>query len=426
MEVSPTLRSQEIRLEEPRQDIRRAIVLSGGGARGAYEAGVLHYIFQDLPAKLGFVPRFQVYSGTSVGAVHCCYLAAHAHRIEAGVRGLVDLWKNMSFSTVYRFGASDAFDFSRNLLASLLGRSVATEDHPDRIHGLLNTTPLEQLVVRQIPWRHLRRNLRSKVLDALCVSATEIATGRTVTFVDNRERRVESWTRDPMFVARPVRVGPDHALASAAIPVLFPAVRIRDTYFCDGSLRLNSPLSPALRLGCNRILAIGLRRESVPSPHESLRESRIGKFHSAGFMFGKILNTVLLDRLEHDIVQMRLLNRLMRTGLSVSGQKYIEEMNRGLAIERGLGFRIVDDCFIRPSEDIGMLAAQYVHQMRDKPSNTWIGRLAFRTLTRGAPEGEADLMSYLLFDRDYASSLISLGMADAARAEDELIRFFSS
>jgi NTE family protein len=406
--------------------VRRAIVLSGGGARGAYEAGVLSYIFEELPVKLGFVPRIDVFSGNSVGAVHCCFLAANAHQIDAGVGAMIDLWKNMSFSTVYRFGVRDMFKFTRNLFSSLLGRSVKPGPHPDRIHGLLNTMPLEQLVVERVPWRQLRRNLRAKVLDSLCVQTTEIATGRTVVFIDNREQRVGSWTRDPMLVARAVRVGPKHALASGAIPVLFPSVRVRDTYYCDGGLGPHSPLAPALRLGCNRILAIGLRRAVPHVPDEMLQVGRIEKFHSAGFMLGKILNTLLVDRLNHDILQMRTLNRLIAAGMALSGPGYLDEMNRGIADERGLGLRIVEDCFIRPSEDVGMLAAEHVRRMRRKPANTWIGTVAFRSLTRGAPDGEADLMSYLLFDSDYASSLISLGMADAARAEEELIRFFSS
>ncbi len=419
--------AEGIPIETPREGIRRAIVLSGGGARGAYEVGVLCYIFEELPRRLGYVPRFDVYSGTSVGAVHCCYLAAHADQLAAGVHGLSSLWRDMSFSTVYRFALSDALNFSRILVSSLLGRSVSRGEQPDRIHGLLNTEPLQQLVVRGIPWRKLRLNLRQKLLDSLCVTTTEIATGRTVTFVDNREHTVGSWTVDPQFVAYAARIGPHHALASAAIPVLFPAVRVRGTYFCDGSLRQHSPLAPALRLRCNRVLSIGLRRGARSDVENAgLQEERIEKFQSVGFMFGKILNTLVIDRLENDLAQMRLVNQLLKAGLEVCGPSYLEAVNRDFIERRGLGFRVIEDCFIRPSEDIGAIAAQHVRQMRNRPASSWIGSFAFRTLTRGAPEGEADLMSYLLFDADYASSLIALGMSDARRAEAELIHFFNS
>ena len=421
-----TSQAEAIPNEEPRADVRRAIVLSGGGARGAYEVGVLRFIFGELPRKLGFVPRIDLYSGTSVGAVHCCYLAAHADQLPLGVRGLVEIWKEMSFSSVYSFGVRDAIDFSRKLVGSLRGRSVATSEHPDRIHGLLNTTPLERLVVRQIPWRRLRRNFRSGALRSLAVSTTEIATGRTVVFIDNRERQVERWTKDPTHVARPTRIGPEHALASAAIPFLFPAVRVGGTYYCDGSLRQQTPLSSALRLGCNRVLAIGLRRQRFASLDEPVAEERLEKFSSAGYLFGKVLNTMLNDRLEYDLSHMRVLNRLLRAGLSLSGPEYLERVTQSVAGERGLGFQIVEDCLIRPSEDLGAIAAEHVRRMRAKPARSWIGSMAFRALTRGAPEGEADLMSYLLFDGHYASSLIALGMSDAARAEEDLIRFFNS
>ncbi len=422
--ATPGSQAEAIPHEEPRADVRRAIVLSGGGARGAYEVGVLRYIFEELPPKLGFVPRIDLYSGTSVGAVHCCYLGAHADQPELGVRGLAQIWRDMSFSRVYKFGMRDAIGFSQTLLGSLRGRSVKTSEHPDRIHGLLNTTPLERLVVRQIPWRRLRRNVRSGVLGSLAVSTTEIATGRTVVFVDNRERRVERWTKDPTHIARPTRIGPEHALASAAIPFLFPAVRVRGTYYCDGSLRQQGPLSSALRLGCNRILAIGLRRQRSASLDEPIAEERLGKFQSAGYLFGKMLNTLLIDRLEYDLSHMRALNKLLRAGLALSGPEYVERVTQSVTGDRGIGFQIVEDCFIRPSEDIGAIAAEHVRSMRAKPARSWIGSWAFRMLTRGAPEGEADLMSYLLFDGGYASSLIALGMADAARAEEDLLRFF--
>jgi NTE family protein len=418
-----------IELGEARQSghepgIRRAIVLSGGGARGAYEAGVLRYIFEKLPPQLGFVPRFQLYCGTSVGAVHACYLAAHADEPDEGTRGLVDIWREMAFSNVYRFGVMDALSFSRTLLGFALGSSVSTEDRPARIHGLLNTEPLERLVVERIPWRRLRRNIHSRLVGALTVSVTEIATGRTLVFVDNRERALPSWTRDPVVIAKPERVGPEHALASAAIPFLFPAVRVGDTYFCDGGLRQITPLTPALRLGANRVLVIGLRAPPGEGEPPELAAERQSQFLSAAFLFGKVLNAFLIDPIDYDLSHMRILNNVLRAGCEEFGPDYLHRVNRLVERERGLGFRLVEDCFIQPSQNIGTIAASHVERMRRGPRKSWVGSLALRTLTRGAPEDEADLMSYLLFDGDYASDLIELGMADAARNEEKLARFF--
>ncbi len=408
--------------------MRRSIVLSGGGARGAYEAGVLRFIYEDLPRRLGFLPRFDIFSGTSVGGVHVCFLAAHADDPAAGSRALAEVWKRMSFSTVYRFGLADAFSFSRTLLGALTGSSVGPEAQADRIHGLLNTTPLEQLVVQQIPWRRLRRNVRSGHVGALCVSATEIASGRSVVFIDNRERAVPSWTHDEMHVARAARIGPEHALASAAIPLLFPAVRVKGTYYCDGSLRQQSPLAPALRLGANRVLVVGLRRRRAADEKlgEKLGEERVEQFRSASYLFGKLLNALLIDRLEFDLNQMRLMNRMLRVGVEEMGEGYLDAANERVIKQRGLGLQIVEDCFVRPSQDIGSIAARHVRSMRKRPGGSLIGSLAFRTLTRGAPADEADLMSYLLFDGAYARDLMDLGRADAKSMEDDLLRFFTT
>jgi len=401
-------------------------VLSGGGARGAYEAGVLRFLLGELPRRLGYVPRFDIYSGTSVGAVHCCHLAAMADDPEAGVRALVDVWRNMSFATVYRFGVGDALGFGKTLLGFVTGSAIGGGESKARMHGLLDTAPLERLVVDGIPWRRLRQNRRAGRFSSVCVSTTEIATGRTVTFIDHHDRDSPTWTNDVLHVARPARLAPEHALASAAIPVLFPAVRIGDTYFCDGSLRQQTPLAPALRLGSNRVLVVGLRHGRMPSLDEPLAAQRIERMHSAGFLFGKVLNALLIDRLEYDLGQMRVVNRILRAGLELWGDDYLERINVQVKKERGLGFRVVEDCLIRPSEDIGAIAARHVDRVKSGPGRSWFGSLAFAALTRGAPSNEADLMSYLLFDGEYAAELIDLGYRDAEAMEADLFRFFSA
>jgi len=424
--VDPPATDGALPLEPRREGVRRAIVLSGGGARGAYEAGVLRFVLGDLPRKLGYYPRFDVYSGTSVGAVHSCWLAALSDDPAAGVRSLVDVWRNMSFARVYRFGVGDAWSFSKSLLGSLVGRSISPGAAQARIPGLLNTSPLERLVVEGIPWRRLRRNRRAGRFTAVCVSATEVATGRTVAFIDHRDREVPSWTNDVLHVAQPARMGPEHALASAAIPLLFPTVRIGDTFYCDGSLRQQTPLAPALRLGSNRVLVVGLRHGRPPSLGDPLAAERLGQMQSAGFLFGKILDALLIDRLEYDLGQMRVVNRILRAGLELYGDEYLERVNVQVKKERGMGFRVVEDCLIRPSRDIGVIAARHVARAKANPQRSILGRFAFDALTRGSPENEADLMSYLLFDGEYASELIDLGYADAQAMELELLRFFSA
>ncbi len=413
-------------LQERREGRRVGLVLSGGGARGAYEAGVLQHVFGPLARRLGFTPRIDIYSGASVGAVHTCYLAAHSDQVDAGTEALVEVWRAMSFSRVYEFGIGDALSFSRTLIESVLGTATESDEHPDRLHGLLNTTPLERLVVERIPWRRLRRNLRRGLFESLSVSTTEVATGRTVIFVDNRERRVSSWTRDPHQIGVADRIGPNHALASAAIPFLFPAVRIGGTYYADGSLRQNTPLTPALRLGANRLLIVGLRTPVLHSLGEPVAEERLERFRSASFLFGKILNALLIDRLEYDVSHMRVLNEALRAGIEAHGEQHLEEINRRIERERGLGFQLVEDCFVQPSEDIGEIASRHVRRLRKGRIGSWVGSLTLRALTRGSPEDEADFMSYLLFDAEYGSDLMELGGRDAAACEEGLARLFTS
>jgi len=401
--------------------IRRALVLSGGGARGAYEAGVLRFLFEELPKDLGRPPVIDIVTGTSVGAIHACFVAATAHMGAERARRIEQVWNELEADILFGSATRELLRLPRRLLGLLrTPDSLRGDEPPDRLFGMLDTRKLEALVRREIPWRHIRSNLRARRIGALSVAATEIATGRVVVFVDSEPREAPSWTHDESIVARSASIGLDHALASAAIPFLFPAVRIDRTYFADGGLRLNTPLAPALRLGANRILVVALRHGAARGAEADLDVRRIEHFGNPLFLFGKVLNALLLDHVESDLAQMRVINDVLCRVCCAAGDEVLEQVNEAVVADRGQGFRIVDDLVVRPSADLGMLAGECAQG----PGSSAAVRMLLRSMGFGDAPLEADLLSYLFFDKSYTQPIMQLGFDDAARMRESLVTFF--
>jgi len=401
--------------------------MSGGGARGAYEAGVLSYLFEELPALLGRRIHFDIVTGTSVGAIHACWVGATQDDPDAGHR-LTELWGSLSFEKVFPIRVTDTVRVPWRLLG-LGGTSgwlpAREQKAPDRLPGLFDTTMLESIVLGQIPWDKLHRNLDEGRLYALAVAATEIATGRSVVFVDTPGGTVPQWAGNPFVIARSARIGPEHALASAAIPLIFPAVRVDQAYCYDGGLRLNTPLAPALRLGAERVLVIGLRYQRTVHEEDRIARERVANYSSLTYLSGKALNSLLLDRVEHDVDRLRLFNAILERGVKAYGPEFLERINEPIVAMRNVPYRIVDNLFLRPSKDIGAIASECLgHRSRNRSAREWLSRNLARYAGRGAV-GEADLLSYLFFDRCYVDHLIELGRHDAGQASEQLAKFFS-
>jgi NTE family protein len=401
-------------------------VFSGGGARGAYEAGVVRYLVEELPRCLGHAPRFDIVCGTSVGAIHACYLAATAHQGPNRGRRLVDFWTAMKVEEVLPLSALDLIRLPRRLLGlRRTAERMRRGEAPERLYGLLNTATLERLVLRGIPWRSIRPNVREGRIDAVCVAATQIGTGHVVVFIESRDRSVLRWTRDPTIVPRLTRLLPTHALASAAIPVLFPAVRVASTYYADGGLRLNTPLAPALRLGADRVLVIALRQDPQQASEAALSEQRVEDYGSPLFLFGKVLNALLLDHIDTDLARMRVMNEILTDGEKAFGPDFLEQINAVANRERGQQFRRIEDVVVRPSADLGRLAGQILRNISGARARSPLIRLAARNLAGNRRSPESDLLSYLLFDGEFLAPLAELGFSDARSREAELCRFFS-
>jgi len=394
---------------------RLALVLSGGGARGAYEAGVLRYIREDLAGDLGGQVHFDIISGTSVGGIHACFVAGTSDIAPHQGRLLAERWESMVLEEVVHFGVKEFIRTPATLLGS--GTIEEIEKGQKRLGGIVNTSMLERIVRRLIPWQRIARNNAEGCFESLSVTTTDIGSGKTVVFVES-SKPLPPWSQDPFVRAQKVRMTHEHALASAAIPIMFPAIAIGERFYCDGGLRQNTPLSPALRLGADKVLVVGLRHK--PAPLEVPEETT--PFPGAAFLAGKVLNAFLLDHVDYDLDRLRRFNALVTAAKSVSDDEHRKMFDEVVTRSRGAPYRVVGECMLRPSVDLGAIAGDVARTGRFKGQG---GGTGIRLLRRLASSSEADLLSYILFDGNYAAELVRIGYEDARARHHDLCTFLS-
>lgn len=383
-----------------------AVIFSGGGARGAYEVGVLSYVYGDLAAARGRAPAIDFICGTSVGAINGTFLASVLDDPHPGVVRLASIWSELALSDVLGFGVGQA----RRLHRVLLGGSQGS--------GFFDARPMSEIISRGIDWRRLARNLRHGRLRALTVTATHVPTGRSCCFVDCAPGVPLPFGLPRSIQVTPTHILPHHILASAAIPVAFPPVVIDGDLYCDGGLRLNTPLSPAVHLGADRVLVMGMSTAS----EQGRPELGKGRYPGLPFLLGKVLDAFLLDHVRNDVEELERVNALLADGVTAYGESFIERTNE-LAVARGAPpRRIVRPLVVHPSENLGRIAADLLRRERAKFGQR-LGRTFLRLMDVGEGADSADLASYLLFDGAYARELIALGRADAHAQRDELADF---
>ena len=399
----------------------QGLVLTAGGARGAYQAGVLKRL-SELPSLRGRPSPFAIIAGASAGAINGTILAARSERFDEAGREVADVWSRLEAAQVFRtdltafarVGASLAHDF---VLGRALGRTLTT--------GLLDTSPLESLLASVFPRRGIADAIARGDVYAVAVTATSYHSGRSFTFVQGRAGH-PIWHKSRRVVL-PVRLTHRHILASGAIPIVFPPVQIAsaqgELWFGDGGLRLVTPLSPAIRLGATHLLAIGVR--SARAAENLAREEASGGSAALRLfcpplaqICGVFMNAIFLDHLDADVDHLRRMNELVAAHAAAR-----ESAGAGRAGDAPIALeepmRVIAPLVVSPSEDLALVAQRFAHRMP---------RLLRYTLEGlGTPDAQsADLMSYLLFDSVYTRTLVEIGYADAGARADEIEAFLAS
>jgi NTE family protein len=372
---------------------RKALVLPGAGARGAYQVGVLKAVAGLLPER---APNpFNVICGTSAGAINAAVLAGHAANFERAVADMEHVWANFAASQVYRSDDWTMLKTSLHWLAAATLGGLGVRNPA----SLLDNAPLRELLAQNVRFDSIQRSIDLGYLDAVAVTASAYATARSVTFFQGRPE-LASWTR-VRRIGRATRLALDHLMASAAVPFVFPPVQIGGEFYGDGSMRHRAPLSPAIHLGADRMLIVGVRDERPDAePPVGATPERPTFAHVAGYM----LDTLFLDGLYTD------LERLSRTN------RILEQLgNRKLAGTLA-DLRPLHTLVIVPRQDLRSLAAEFAHEL---PRGV---RVLLRGLGASSNSG-MQLVSYLLFESGFTRALLDMGYRDAMAMEDELRAF---
>jgi NTE family protein len=372
---------------------RKALVLPGAGARGAYQVGVLKAIASILPERS---PNpFSVICGTSAGAINAAVLAGRAANFERAVADMEEVWGNFAASQVYRADDWTMLKTSLHWLAAAMFGGLGVRNPS----SLLDNSPLRELLAQNVRFEGIRRSIEQGHLDAVAVTASAYATARSVTFFQARPE-LASWARIRR-IGRATPLTVDHLMASAAVPFVFPPVQIGGEFYGDGSMRHRAPLSPAIHLGADRMLIVGVRDERPDAePPVGAMPEQPTFAHLGGYM----LDTLFMDGLYTDLERLSRTNRILE-------QLGDRKLTGNLAALRPLHTLV-----IVPRQDLRSLAAEHV---RELPRGV---RLLLRGLGAGARSG-MQLVSYLLFESGFTRALIEMGYRDAMEMEDELRAF---
>ncbi len=369
---------------------RAGLVLTGGGARAAYQVGVVKAV-RDI---LGNPVRnpFPILCGTSAGAINAATLAVFADNFSRGVGNLLEVWENMRCDHIYR---TDAWSILKSGVRWLSAMMLISRHNPV---SLLDNEPLRQMLEKNLEFEKIQQHIDSGALYAACVTASGYTSGQSVSFFQGGSG-LEGWERNQRIgAAVPLKL--DLLLASAALPFIFPAIKFNREYFGDGSMRQIAPVSPALHLGADRVLIVGTGRQTADQAR-----ARSNVYPSLAQVAGHALNSIFLDSLMVDIERLERINRT------------VSLIPRDRMTDSSVQLRPVKVLFITPSQPLERIAARFIHELP--------GTVRFILRPTGAlNRSGSNLASYLLFEESFCRALIDLGYQDTAAREAEVKEFF--
>ncbi len=368
---------------------KTALVLGGGGARAAYQIGVLKAIVQFYPRNHG-IP-FKIICGTSAGAINGTSIATHASCFHLGVRKLEWVWRNFRTEKVYSASMSGVLKH----LSKMLLMSVQDDKVNTNAGSLFNSEPLRGLLNELINFSRIDRNIGSGALSALSIDTSCYNSARSVTFFQG-SHNISEWQRDRRSGQR-TQLNTDHLLASSAIPLVFPSVKLNQEYYGDGSVHQLAPLSSPIHLGAKKLFVINLE-----SPHKQLSQE-LDHHPKTATIAGHLLDTIFSDTLNSDLERLERINNTLSLIPNEDSKK--------------LPLTNIQTLVIKPSEDLSKLASRYYNEMP----------FAVRSMLRPIginQQTDSSIVSYLLFERSYCSALIDLGYQDAMCQIDEIRDFF--
>lgn len=373
------------------------LVLSGGGARGAYQVGVIRAI-ATLLEEWKIDHPFSIYSGVSAGAISSSYLAAQCDDFTNASKGLVDLWSQLTSDQIFRTDALSLGKIGLQWMGELSFGSLSGNSGTTR--ALLDTSPLRKLIEDNMDFSKLARNIEHGHLKGLALTALDYKDSTAVTFVQGHAK-LRDWEK-PRKVSEKAILKPEHIMASSAIPLLFPPVQVDDRFFGDGCVRNTHPCSPTIYLGAQKLVIIGVRSQNQTAYDAHVKLDK--KPPSTGRVLNVLLNSILLDGVDLDVERMKKVNEM------------VHWIPKGK--EHSVPYKKVDYVWICPSKDIGAVAAR---------KSKYLPKLIrFLLKNLGTIEEASEIVSYLLFEREFTTELIEMGFEDGMAAKNQIKELFEA